>query len=201
MKIVLASKSPRRISLLRSIGISFDVIDSKIDEESFVKQEPSNYVKTLAYEKANAVANILNKPAVIIGSDTVVVLNNRIIEKPIDDQDAYRILQSLSGNSHFVYTGLSIIDTYHNKVYNEFETTKVYIRTLTPYEIKSYIATKEPMDKAGAYGIQGIGSIIVNKIEGDYYSVMGFPIAKFYNGLEYLGYNLFDIMNKDSQYI
>ncbi|TCK98084.1 septum formation protein [Natranaerovirga hydrolytica] len=192
-KLILASQSPRRKELLKSLGLSFQSITSHIDEENFHLQSPEDMVKALAYAKADAVSKGVEEDAVIIGSDTVVVLDNKILGKPKNKEEAAYFLELLSGNMHTVYTGIAIKDNKNSNSYIDVEQTQVYMKKLTQDEIQAYIHSNEPMDKAGAYGIQGLGAIFIEKIIGDYYSVMGFPILKFYLGMQSMGINLFDV--------
>lgn len=189
-KIVLASQSPRRKELLSSLKVPFETMVSEVDESSFTDEDPKILVEKLSEAKAKAVLCSIKEPSIVIGSDTVVVFDRKIIGKPKDEKQAFELLSMLSGQKHEVYTGLALIDTEANRHYMTYEKTDVYMRNFTDDEILAYIDTKEPMDKAGAYGIQGLGSILVERIDGDYYSVMGFPILKFYEGLKLMGYNL-----------
>lgn len=193
-KIILASKSPRRSELLERLNLEFEIIVSQIDEESFEKTSPYEFVEKLAYEKANSVDKLTDTDALVIGCDTVVVLDDEIIGKPKDEDMAYDYLKRLSGNKHLVYSGIAIIDGKMDKTYISHEVTEVYMKELSDEEITAYVKTGEPLDKAGAYGIQGVGSIFIEKIVGDYYNVMGLPLNKFYKGLNELGVNYFKIV-------
>lgn len=194
MKIVLASESPRRKEILSNIGLSFESIPSKLDETKYEYLKPTEMVRKLAEDKAVTVSRIISDSTIVIGSDTVVVYKDKVLGKPKDNKDAYKLLKTLSGSKHRVYTGIALIDTSTGKKYLEHAYTNVYMRDLSDNEIKFYINSGEPLDKAGGYGIQGIGSILINYIEGDFYTVMGFPILKFYEGLRCLGYNLYDLI-------
>lgn len=191
--VVLASKSPRRKELLERLNLDFEIVVSQVDEDSYKKNTPHEYVERLAYEKANSVLQLVNEDSIIIGSDTVVVYNNHILGKPRDEKQAYEYIKKLSGNKHLVYSGLCIIDNETNMNIICHEVTEVYMKKLNNQEINSYIRTGEPLDKAGAYGIQGIGAIFVEKIVGDYYNVMGLPLNKLYKGLNEIGVNYFKI--------
>ena len=185
--IILASGSPRRQELLEQMGLSYEVVVSDVDEGGLNHMPPKELVQALASLKANAVAKeriYERQDALIIGADTVVVLNNKILGKPKDSQDAERMLRSLSGKKHIVYTGVSIIDSNANTEEVFAEKSIIHMKELTSEEIKEYVLTKEPLDKAGSYGIQGKGGVFVEKIEGDYFSVMGLPIAKLYDHLK-----------------
>lgn len=181
-RLVLASGSPRRKKLLEDIGFEFEVITSNVDEGQVSEMlEPSKYVMELALLKAKDVAQGLNDNAIVIGADTTVVLNNRIINKPIDKNDAFRILSGLSDNTHKVYTGIAFVDSANNKSFSTFQETDVTFRKLNKNEIWAYIESGSPMDKAGAYGIQDdFGAVFVSNINGCYYNIVGLPLELFY---------------------
>ncbi|ADD02110.1 nucleoside triphosphate pyrophosphatase [Thermoanaerobacter sp. CM-CNRG TB177] len=183
MKIVLASKSPRRRELLSNLGLDFEVVESNAKEFSREKQ-PSRYVMDLSFNKAMSVAKKLSEEAIVIGADTVVVIGDKILGKPKDRNEAYVMLKKLQGKAHTVYTGITIVRTYDFKYVSDFEKTKVWIRKLQDEEIFNYIDTGEVYDKAGAYAIQGVGALIVEKIEGDYFNVVGLPISKLFDILK-----------------
>lgn len=194
--IVLASQSPRRQEILDKLNISFDIIPSNFDESSYINSNPITFVETLAFEKAKDVASKLTSNYIVIGCDTVVVYNNVIIGKPSNKEHAYDLLKTLVGKKHMVYSGIAIIDNENNVSHVDHGVTEVYMRNINDYEISAYIQTGEPLDKAGAYGIQGIGALLVEKIVGDYYNVMGLPINQLYKGLDKIGIKLFDIVKK-----
>ncbi|MDY5934012.1 MAG: Maf family protein [Oscillospiraceae bacterium] len=179
--IILASASPRRSELMTLAGFRFDVICADIDEIVPEKALPQEVVMSLALQKAQAVAKDHRKSAVV-GSDTVVALDGKILGKPHSESEAAEMLRSLSGRSHKVYTGVAIV--CGEKVTSFFEETEVEFYPLTDQEILDYVATGEPMDKAGAYGIQGRGAVLVKRINGDYFNVMGLPISKVYRELK-----------------
>ena len=179
--IILASASPRRSELMTLAGFRFDVICADIDEIVPEKALPQEVVMSLALQKAQAVAKDHRKSAVV-GSDTVVVLDGKILGKPRSEKEAAEMLRSLSGRTHKVYTGVAIV--CGEKVTSFFEETEVEFYPLTDQEILDYVATGEPMDKAGAYGIQGRGAVLVKRINGDYFNVMGLPISKVYRELK-----------------
>lgn len=193
-RIVLASGSPRRKELLERLNLTFDVCVSQIDEDIFEQTSPHDYVETLAMEKAKDIANHLDEKAIVIGCDTVVVLDDKILGKPSDDDQAMVYLQALSGRAHEVYSGMAILDMETGKQYLTHEITKVTMKSLNHSEIVAYVKTGEPADKAGAYGIQGIGSILVEGIHGDYYNVMGLPLNRLYQGLHTLGIDYFSLV-------
>ncbi len=179
--IILASASPRRSELMTLAGFRFDVICADIDEIVPEKALPQEVVMSLALQKAQAVAKDHRKSAVV-GSDTVVALDGKILGKPRSEKEAAEMLRSLSGRIHKVFTGVAIV--CGEKVTSFFEETEVEFYPLTDQEILDYVATGEPMDKAGAYGIQGRGSVLVKRINGDYFNVMGLPISKVYRELK-----------------
>ena len=183
MKIVLASKSPRRRELLSNLGLDFQVIESNVEEFSSEKR-PSRYVMDLSFNKAMLVAKKLNEEAIVIGADTVVVIEDKVLGKPKDRDEAYIMLKNLQGRVHTVYTGITIVRTKDFKCVSDFEETKVWIKKLEDEEIFNYIDTGECYDKAGAYAIQGFGALIVEKIEGDYFNVVGLPISKLFDILK-----------------
>ena len=176
-KIILASASPRRKELMELAGYDFEVLCADIVEVVPEEAMPQEVVMSLALQKAQAVA-AEHKEAVVIGSDTVVALDGKILGKPHSEQEACEMLRSLSGRTHKVFTGVAIV--CGGKVKNFFDETDVEFYSLGDDEIKKYVATGEPTDKAGAYGIQGKGSVLVKRINGDFFSVMGLPIAKLY---------------------
>ncbi len=179
--IILASASPRRSGLMTLAGFRFDVICADIDEIVPEKALPQEVVMSLALQKAQAVAKDHGKSAVV-GSDTVVALDGKILGKPHSEKEAVEMLRSLSGRTHKVYTGVAIV--CGDKVTSFFDETEVEFYPLTDEEIFDYVATGEPMDKAGAYGIQGRGAVLVKRINGDYFNVMGLPISKVYRELK-----------------
>ncbi|MBE6915238.1 MAG: septum formation inhibitor Maf [Ruminococcaceae bacterium] len=184
-KVILASQSPRRRELLSRVFSSFDVVPS-FAEEVAAKTSPDEYVKTLAKAKAEEVASRVGADCLVIGSDTVVALDGKILEKPKDGDDAFQMLSDLSGRAHEVYTGIAVCKD--GKTIVEHETTRVWFRELGADEISRYIASGEPMDKAGAYGIQEKGAQLVRKIDGDYFNVVGLPICRLCEMLHLMGY-------------
>ena len=188
---ILASASPRRKEILENFGFSFKTIVKNIDETSD-KTRAEEKILEIAEKKARAAA-IDFPDENVIGADTVVVVDGKILGKPKDEKEAFSMLKSLSGRSHEVITAFSFININKNISYSDYEITKVYFKNLTDDEINWYINTKEPMDKAGAYGIQGKGAFFVEKIEGDFFSVMGFPLGKFVRFLNKTDFNLNDL--------
>ncbi|UII55041.1 Maf family protein [Cytobacillus spongiae] len=187
MPLILASASPRRKELLENLHLTFQVISSDVDETFNEKLTPSDVVMELALRKARDI-RAKHGNSYVIGSDTVVVSNQQILGKPTDSDEAYKMLKMLSGQTHSVYTGVAIVAP--EKLVNFYEKTDVEFWELTDEEIESYIRTGEPMDKAGAYGIQGLGSLLVKKIEGDYFSVVGLPLSRTIRELKQLGFEL-----------
>lgn len=181
MEIILASASPRRKELLQAAGIPFTVRASNADETIEPGLPPFLMVEQLSLLKASDVARKLKvegKDAIVIGADTIVVCDGEILTKPKDVEDAKRILSALSGKWHSVLTGVTVMNTKNAKSESFYVETKVHFLPLNEDEIASYVATNEPMDKAGAYGIQGRGSVFIDKIEGDYFNVVGLPVCR-----------------------
>ena len=195
--IILGSASPRRRELLAQIGAEFEVRVSN-KEEVYHSTVPEEIVKELALMKAENVAEELAeenpagavKSTVVIGADTIVVLDGKILGKPADEADAVRMLTGLQGRRHDVYTGVAVLDYDENgekHVYNYPVGTAVYVNEMTEEEIRAYVETKDPLDKAGAYGIQGRFAAHIDRIEGDYYNVVGLPVSRVYRTLRKLG--------------
>ena len=182
-RIILASKSPRRKELLSMIGLEYEVIPSEVDEDAS-ETEPSLMVEQLARQKAESVKEGRDG-CIVIGSDTIVCLDGEIIGKPRDESDAFGILKRLQGKTHTVYTGLCIISDDQKIVCHD--AARVTFAEMSDGEILDYIRTGEPMDKAGAYGIQGVGGVFVKHIEGSYFTVIGLPIHLLYENLGKLG--------------
>lgn len=168
------------------MGLSCEIMPSEIIEHNFDMADPEALVKGLALSKARDVARKV-KEGIVIGADTVVVYEGKILGKPSDEADAEKMLRKLSGREHEVITGLAIVDVDRNEEAVECVKTKVKFRRLSPEEIKEYVATGEPLDKAGAYGVQGKGAALVESIEGCYYNVVGLPLAKLVEMLKSLG--------------
>lgn len=176
MKIVLASQSPRRKELLGRMGLEFVTQASKIDESAFDGLEARELVATLSREKAQWIARQLDGETLVIGADTVVVRDGAALGKPRDAEDAVAMLLSLSGRDHQVCTGVTVCRG--DRVLTQVEETQVTFRDLTEAEVRQYVSTGEPMDKAGAYGIQGLGGLLVEGIRGDYSNVVGLPVCR-----------------------
>ena len=177
MDIILASKSPRRREILANTKVRFSIKESQIEEIIKDNETPKETVMRLAYEKALDVANN-NKEALVIGADTIVVINDQILGKPKNEEDAYNMIKLLSGKTHYVITGFALINLSLNKKVIDCEVSQVTFKKLSNECIKDYINTKESLDKAGAYGIQGYGALLVKNIQGDYFNIVGLPISK-----------------------
>lgn len=188
---ILASKSPRRKEILENMGFSIEIISKDIEEVSD-KEEVTEKIRDIAYKKVMAVAKDYTAEYVV-GADTIVEVDGEILGKPRDKAEACQMLEKLSGRSHNVVTAFSLINIEKGISVKECSITKVYFKNLTREDIEWYISSEEPMDKAGAYGIQGKGSAFVERIEGDFFTVMGFPIQKFIEILKSLGIELKDI--------
>ena len=183
MKLILASGSARRRELMELMGYDFEVIPANANED-IPPAAPDVFVQRLALEKARAI-HAAHPGACVVGCDTIVWLDGEIIGKPADEADALRILRKLSGRAHTVYTGAAVLCGDREEVF--CDETRVRFNPLSNEEILAYIATGEPMDKAGAYGIQGPGSILVERVEGCYFTVMGLPNPKLYRALRAAG--------------
>lgn len=185
MKFILASKSPRRRELLKNIGMNFEVVESAVDESTVDKDlKPELYVQELAMLKSSSVASRVGEDCIVIGADTVVVFKNKIIGKPKDYDDAFSMLKSFSGSFHSVYTGISLSDGKSGKTVTDYCKTDVYFAEMSDFEISKYIDTYKPYDKAGAYGIQEYAGVFTDKIDGDYFNVVGLPVSKLYGLLK-----------------
>lgn len=182
MNYVLASKSPRRKELLQLLGISFEIKVSE-EEEVITSNDPIATTEELALKKAKAVAAGLEE-GIVIGADTVVTFRGEILGKPSDQSDARRMITMLQGNSHMVYTGVSLVDAATGCCTCFHVGTKVMVSSMSEEEIEEYISSEEPYDKAGSYGIQGSFSRYIEGIEGDYFNVVGLPIHELYERLK-----------------
>ena len=178
-KIILASASPRRKELLEKLDLDFSVCPADIDESLLPDEDAAMYPLRTAVQKAMAVAKTA-EDALVIAADTVVAVDDDILGKPRDEAEAKAMLQRLSGREHIVITGIGVVDTASGRTLSATEQTIVYFHPLRDEEIDAYIATGECMDKAGSYGIQGKGSLLVRKIDGDYFNVMGLPLSRLY---------------------
>ncbi len=191
MNIILASASPRRKEILENVNLKFTVIASDIEEVILENEPPKDLVMRLAFEKCMDVA-IKNKDDLVIGADTIVVLDNKVLGKPKNEEDAYNMIKSLSNKKHQVITGISLINLSSDKKVIDYVVSEVTFKDLSDELIRDYISTNESLDKAGAYGIQGYGSLLVESINGDYFNIVGLPISKISNLLkEHFDVNLF----------
>ena len=188
MAVILASQSPRRKQLLEMLGLEFTIIPAKGEEVVPAGAGPQETVRALSRQKAAAVAANACEEDIIIAADTIVWYENMVLGKPRDEQEAARMLSALSGNVHQVYTGVTV--RQGDKILSAAECTDVRFRKLSGREIDAYIATGEPMDKAGAYGIQGVACLFVEGIDGDFFNVMGLPVCRLGKMLKELGVEL-----------
>jgi septum formation protein len=172
--LILASRSPRRAELLAAAGFEFDVLAADVDETPLAVEDPAEYVERLAIEKARAVY-AMRPGARVIGADTTVTIDGEILGKPTDDEDARRMLRRLSGRPHLVHTGVALVSAGGTQ--SGVDTTRVWFDAMTDADISWYVATGEPVDRAGAYAIQGLASRFIPRIEGSYSNVVGLPVA------------------------
>lgn len=189
MKLILASASPRRQELLKNLGILFEVKISDGPEDLNVTLPPYKLVETLALLKAENVAERV-KQSLIIGADTIVVLDGKILGKPSSKEEAKEMLRSLGGKEHLVFSGIALVDGETGEKQTAHEITSVWFKQLTEEEIDDYLSSGESLDKAGGYGIQGKGGLLIQKIEGCYFNVVGLPIHRLYLLLKEKGINL-----------
>jgi septum formation protein len=189
MDLILASASPRRAELLEQIGLNFQIIPSTFQEETLLEADPARLVMELALNKARQVAGGI-PGGLVIGADTIVFLEGQILGKPSGIEEAVRMLAQLSGKAHRVFTGIALIEVPGGKYRVNYEMTRVQFRSLSRDEIEAYVSTQEPFDKAGAYGIQGKGAVLVESIHGCYFNVVGLPIARLVTMLQDFGVSL-----------
>lgn len=203
MEIILASNSSRRKNLLTMLNVPFSVMESGVDErveeanymQKGVEHTPYEWVRAIAAIKAEAVGNRVEGEKIIIAADTIVTYMGKILHRPFEREEAASMLRTLSGHKHTVYTGLAVM---YKDADGKYEThtsvtaTDVYMRELTDTEISNYVDTKEPYDKAGGYGIQGKGSLLIDRIDGDYFNVVGLPLVQLYKELSENGINIMD---------
>ncbi|GAB6991410.1 Maf family protein [Paenibacillus pini] len=192
-RVILASTSPRRQELIASLGLPYEIYPSHADESTSEDWSPAQVVEGLALRKAEAVYPAFaerEENAVIIGSDTIVVLEDRVLGKPANDQDAIDMLKSLQGRTHNVYTGVACIDAMNGKTIVRHQVTSVTMKTLSDAKIRNYVKSGEPSDKAGAYGIQGLGATLVDRIEGCYFNVVGLPVSMLSDMLSEFGIDI-----------
>src|SRR5215472_4148142 len=174
MRLILASASPRRRELLAQAGLAFEVVPAHIDEARRALEDPRAYVQRLALEKAQVI-HALHPAAFVLGADTTVEIDGHALEKPVDRADAERMLRALSGRTHHVHTGLALLSPSAQRVH--LETTSVTFSAINDAELQHYLDSGEPYDKAGAYGIQGYAARWIPRIDGDFFNVVGLPLA------------------------
>lgn len=187
--LILASSSPRRAELLKQIGLNYQIMVCDVDETLLPGMRPPELVEFLAERKAAAVARNLHE-GIVLGADTVVVWQGQVLGKPLNEEDAFSMLVKLQGSTHDVYTGVALIDVHSGKIMVGHEKTRVFFRNIEEDEIRRYVASGEPLDKAGAYGVQGLAAIYINKLEGCYTNVVGLPLARLSVMLKAIGYNV-----------
>jgi septum formation protein len=185
-QLILASASPRRKQLLEMLGLQFTVYPSAIPESLTPGLSPSKQVERLSLQKAKAVKSKF-KNSIILAADTMVVLNKELIGKPKDEEDAKRMLKKLSGKQHFVVTGFTLLDTDTKKIVIKSTETKIWFRKMTAKEISSFVEKEKPFDKAGGYAVQGLAAMFIEKIEGDYFGVVGLSVFKLTKELKEFG--------------
>lgn len=193
MKLILASASPRRAEILRDAGIAFTVLSSAVDETPYSNESPIDLVQRLANAKADLVAARAVGPAIVIAADTIVVLDGHILGKPRSSDDAHNMLSKLSGRTHSVITGVAMVRLPDAERRQFVESTLVHFAPLSSEEISRYLATAEPHDKAGAYGIQGRAGRYIPRIEGCYFNVVGLPLSRLLTSLHELGWSEEDL--------
>lgn len=190
-KIILASTSPRRRGLLQQIGLEFEVVPSNFEEDMSLELGPEELCKNFAEGKASDVAKT-QEDAIVIGVDTFFVFENKNLGKPFTKENAIERLKTLSGKEVQIYSGICIIDSKSKEKIVDFEISKIQLKELSEEEIKFYVESEEPLDKAGALAIQGLGGIFVKKIDGCYSNIIGLPLNNLYKNLQKLGVNIFD---------
>jgi len=186
--IILASASPRRADLLRAIGVDFEVAPSQVQERPHAGEAPADYITRLARAKVVSIARQRGQ-GLVIGADTIVVLDGKILGKPADEADAARMLRSLSGRWHAVMTGVALYNAATKQEVADYDKTLVRFGQMSEQEIEWYVKSGEPMDKAGAYGIQGLASLFVEEVAGNYFNVVGLPLPLVYRLARRLGYS------------
>ncbi len=192
-KLILASASPRRRNLLNQIGLTFDVFVSNIDEDAYHNLPPVAQVKAAALAKARNGASAVAGEALVIAADTIVVYQGNILGKPGSVSEAVTMLSLLSGKTHTVYTGVALVQAPSGQAKCNYAKTEVTFKHLSPAIIDSYVSTGEPMDKAGGYGIQGRGALLVKSIEGDYFNVVGLPLVKLAELMDQFGFDIWGV--------
>lgn len=189
LKLVLASASPRREEILKNLNLKFTIVPAKIDESEFISSDPVEMVENLSVKKAEAVASLV-EDALVIAADTIVVLGDEILGKPGSQPAARQMLKQLSNQEHYVMTGVSVLNSQTGEIETAHEITKVKMMELSQQEIEEYVSTGEPMDKAGAYAIQGLGALFIEEIIGSHYSVVGLPVNQLFKILRKFNYGI-----------
>lgn len=189
LKLVLASSSRQREEILTKLNLKFTVVPANISENDYEITDPVELVRKLALEKAKSVSGLV-EDAVIVAADTVVVKNNDILGKPKNEEEAVKTLQKLSGDQHQVITAVAVIHSQNGKNYTAHNITDVKMAAVSEKEINDYVETGEPLDKAGSYAIQGLGSVFIEEIKGSYYTVMGLPVYQLAKLLEKFDYGI-----------
>jgi septum formation protein len=187
--IILASASPRKKEILKKTGLKFKVYESDYEEKMDLGLKPHELARFLSREKARDVAR-RHRDALVIAADTIVVLRGRLFGKPRNEEQAKEMLRALSGKAHSVITGFTIIDTAGKKEISRSVESKVFFKRLSADEIETYIRSGEPLDKAGSYGVQGLGAVLVKRIEGDFFNVVGLPLNALAESLKEFGVNV-----------
>jgi septum formation protein len=187
-RVILASSSPRRADLLRTIGVEFEIAPSSIQERPHAGEAPADYITRLARAKVIGIAR-QREQGLVIGADTIVVLDGKILGKPIDEADATKMLRSLSGRWHAVMTGVALYEAATRQEVADYDKTLVRFGQMSEAEIAWYVKSGEPLDKAGAYGIQGLASLFIEEIAGNYFNVVGLPLPLVYRLARRLGYS------------
>ena len=183
--LLLASASPRRSMLLDQVGIPYRVEVSGVDESEEMFDDPAEGARTLALQKAQTVAERQNTSGrIVLGADSIVVLDGDVLGKPEDEDDALRMLRRLTGNTHHVITGIALVETGTGRTFQAHEQTLVQMRACTNVELNDYIATGESLDKAGSYGAQGYGAVMIERVEGCFYNVIGLPVSRLIVALQ-----------------
>jgi len=190
-RLILASASPRREHLLRQIGLRFEIMPSSVNEEIASSELPIEAVMRLAMAKANDVYTKVDGARTVMAADTIVVKNSSILGKPENEDEAFNMLKFLQGGWHEVYSGIAVLDSECELEINDFEVTSVKMTSMDDETIRKYIASGEPLDKAGSYAIQGRGAVFVERINGCYYNVVGLPIFKLFRMLKQCGITVF----------
>ncbi|OGI83132.1 septum formation protein Maf [Candidatus Nomurabacteria bacterium RIFCSPLOWO2_01_FULL_33_17] len=182
-KVILASTSPRRKELFEKTGIPFEIVASSYEEDMTLDMSPKDLAMFLSKGKAESVAND-NPDAIVIGADTFIAFEDKVLGKPHTKERAKEMLSILSGKQHFIITGFTIIEKSSGKLISKAVESKILLKNLTEKEIEDYIATGEPLDKAGAYAVQGLGANLIEKIEGDYSNILGLPVDEVLEALK-----------------